>query len=108
MGANTDEPAIVNPIAEHKGIQQRQQKKWAMFLGEFCIVAFATAPALLHSLHQKYYVSCHLGCLLIQHCLLPRRAANGNMLLPQDRLLLLREIAQATLHYCDSAHASPI
>ena len=38
------------------------------------------------------------------HCLLARRAVNGSMRLPQDRLWLLREIAQAALHHCDFAH----
>ena len=42
------------------------------------------------------------------HCLLSRRVVNGSIHFPQDRLWLLREIAQAALHYRDSPHAPPI
>ena len=59
-GANTEELAIVNLIAEREGIRPRPQKRWDRFLGEF------------------------------------------------GRLWLLREIAQAALHYRDSPHAPPI
>ena len=46
-GANTEELAIVNLIAEQEGIEARPQKRWDKFLGEFGSVAFAIAP-LLH------------------------------------------------------------
>ena len=39
---------------------------------------------------------------------LSRRVVNGNVQLPQDRSWLLREIAQAALHYRNSAHTSPM
>ena len=42
------------------------------------------------------------------HCLLSKRVVNGNVQLPQDRLWLLRGIAQATLHYRNSTHAPPM
>ena len=47
-------------------------------------------------------MSCHPACLLMLHCLLSRRVVNRSIQLPQDRLWLLREIAQAALHYRDS------
>ena len=78
------------------------------FLGEFGSVAFAIAPLYSTFLRQEDGVSCHPACLLMLHCLLSRRVVNGSIQLPQDRLWLLREIAQAALHYRDSAHASPI
>ena len=108
VGANTEELAIVNLIAKQEGIGPRPQKKWDRFLGEFGSVAFAIAPLNPTFLRQKDGVSCHPACLLMLHCLLSRRVVNGNMQLPQDRLWLLREVAQAALHYRDSAHASPI
>ena len=108
MGANTEELAIVNLIAEQEGIEPRPQKRWDRFLGEFGSVAFAIAPLYSTFLHQKDGVSCHPACLLMLHCLLSRRVVNGSIQLPQDRLWLLREIAQAALHYRDSAHAPPI
>ena len=42
------------------------------------------------------------------HCLLSRRVVNGSIQLPQDKLWLLREIAQAALHYRDSPDAPAI
>ena len=93
----------MNLIAEQEGIRPRQQKKWDAFLGEFGSVAFAMAPLYSTFPHQNDRVSCHPACLLILHCLLSRRDIDG-MQLPQDRLWLLREIAQATLHYRDFVH----
>ena len=107
VGASTEELAIVNLIAEQEGIQPRPQKKWDTFLGEFGSVAFAIAPLYSTFLHQNEGVGCHPACLLMLHCLLSRCVVNGSMHLPQDRLWLLREIAEAALHYRDSAHASP-
>ena len=108
VGANTEELAIVNLIAEQEGIEPRPQKRWGRFLGEFGSVAFAIATLYSTFLHQKDGVSCHPACLLMLHCLLSRRVVNGSIQTPQDRLWLLREIAQAALHYRDSAHAPPI
>ena len=107
-GANTEELAIVNLIAEREGIEARPQKRWDKFLGEFGSVAFAIAPLYSTFLHQDDFVSCHPACLLMLHCLLSRRVVNGSIQLPQDRLWLLREIAQAALHYRNSPHAPPI
>ena len=76
--------------------------------GEFGSIAFAIAPLYSTFLHQKDYVSCHLACLLMLHCLLSRPVVKGTMRLPQDRLWLLCQIARATLHYRNSAHAPPI
>ena len=100
--ANTEELAIVNLIAEREGIGPRPQKRWDRFLGEFSSVAFAIAPLYSTFLHQEDGVSCHPACLLVLHCLLSRRVVNGS------KLWLLREIAQAALHCCDSPHAPPI
>ena len=108
VGANTEVLAIVNLIAEQEGIEPRPQKKWDKFLGAFGSVAFAIAPLYSIFLHQEDGVSCHPACPLMLHCLLSRRVVNGSIQLPQDRLWLLREIAQAALHYRDSAHASSI
>ena len=107
VGANTEQLAILNLIAEQEGIRPRQQKRWDMFLGEFGSVAFALAPLYSTFLHPKDYVSCHAACLLMLHCLLSS-AVNCSMQLPQGRLWLLHEITQAIVHYRDSAHASPI
>ena len=106
VGANTEELAIV--IAEQEGIEPRPQKRWDKFLGEFGSVAFAIAPLYSTFLHQEDGVSSHPACLLMLHCLLSRRVVNGSIQLPQNILWLSREIAQAALHYRDSAHASPI
>ena len=80
---------------------------WGQFLGEFGSVAFAIAPLYSTFLHQDAGVSCHPACLLMLHCLLSRRVVNGSIQLPQDRLWLLREIAQAALHYRSSPPAPP-
>ena len=47
VGANHEELAVVDLIAEQEGIQPWQRKKWAKFLGAFGALAFAIAP--LHS-----------------------------------------------------------
>ena len=107
-GANTEELTIVNLIAEREGIEARPHKRWDKFLGEFGSVAFAIAPLYSTFLHQEDGVSCHPACLLMLHCLLSMRVVNGSIQLPQDRSWLLREIAQAALHYHDSPHAPPI
>ena len=39
VGANIEELAIVNLIAEQEGIEPRPQKRWDRFLGEFGSVA---------------------------------------------------------------------
>ena len=101
VGANTEELAIVNLIAAREGIEPRPQKRWENFFGEFGSVA----PLYSTFLHQDDFVSCHPACLLMLHCLLSRRVVYGSIQLPQDRLWLLREIAQAPLHYRNSSHA---
>ena len=107
-GANTEELAIVNLIAEREGIEARPQKRWHKFLGEFGSIDFAIAPLYSTFLHHEHGVSCHPARLVMLHCLLSRRLVNGSIQLPQDTLWFLREIAQAALHYRDSPHAPPI
>ena len=58
VGANTEELAIVNLIAEQEGIEPRPQTRWDGFLGEFGSVAFAIAPLYFTFLHQEDGVSC--------------------------------------------------
>ena len=87
-------------IAEREGIQPQQRKKWAKFLDAFGALAFAIAP--LHStfIWQIDGVGCHLACLLTLHCAMSRRVvATGILQVPQDRLWLLREMAQPTSYY---------
>ena len=67
VGANTEELAIVNLIAEQEGIEPRPQKKWDKFLGEFGSVAFVVAPLYSTFLRQKDGVSCHSACLVMLH-----------------------------------------
>ena len=69
VGANTEELAMVNLIAEREGIDARPQKRWDTFLGEFGSVAFAIAPVYYTLIHQDDFVSCHPSCLLMLHCL---------------------------------------
>ena len=84
-------------------------KQWGPPGGRGYLATLPTiAPLYSTFLHQEDGVSCHPACLLMLHCLLSRSVVNGSIQLPQDRLWLLREIAQAALHYCDSPHASPI
>ena len=78
-GANTEELAIVNLIAEQEGIEARAQKRWDKFLGDFGSVAFAIAPLYSTFLHQDDFVSRHPACLLMLHCLLSRRVVNGSI-----------------------------
>ena len=70
-GANTEELAIVNLIAEREGIEPRPQKRWDRFLGEFGSVAFAIVPLYSTFLHQKYGVRSGLPAFLcyIAFCL---------------------------------------
>ena len=93
VGANTEELAIVNLIAEREGIEPRLLTRWDMFLGEFGSVAFAIAPLDSTFLHQEDGVRCHPACLVMLHCLLSRRVVNGSIQFPEDRLWLSREIA---------------
>ena len=60
VGANTEELAIVNLIAEQEGIEPRPHKNWDRFLGEFGSVAFAIAPLYFIFLCEKDSVSCIL------------------------------------------------
>ena len=51
-------------------------------------------------------MSCHPSCLVMLHCAFAIYAVNGKMQLPHDRLWLLCEIAQASLHYIGPKLAS--
>ena len=60
VGANTEEWAIVNLIAEQEGIEPRPQKRWDRFLSKSGSVAFAIAPLYSTFLHQKDGVSSYI------------------------------------------------
>ena len=93
-------------IAEQEGVEPPQRKKWSKILDAFGALAFAIAP--LHStfIQQIDGVSCHLACLLTLHCALSRRVVKGILQMPQDRLWLLREMAEATLYFSRSKSAT--
>ena len=97
VGANQEELAVVDLIAEQEGVEPQQRKKWSKIFDAFGALAFAIAP--LHStfIQQIDGVSCHAACLLTLHCALSRRVVKGILQVPQDRLWLLREMAEATL-----------
>ena len=66
-GANTEELAILNLIAEKEGIRPRQQKKWDTFLGDFGSPAFKP-PVIHHNLsiicHQRLFTNIpQMACL---------------------------------------------
>ena len=85
-------------IAEREGVEPQKGKRWSKLLDAFGALAFAIAP--LHStfIQQLDGVSCHPACLLKLHCALSRRVFKGILQVPQDRLWLLREMAEATLY----------
>ena len=86
-GANTEELAIVNLIAEREGIDARPQKRWDRFLGEFCSVAFAIAPLYSTFLHREDGVkTLPSACLLMLHCVLSRRVVNNSIQTPTSSL----------------------
>ena len=99
VGANKEELAVVDKLADREGIQPQQRRKWATFLYAFGSLAFAIAPLYSTFIKQTDSVSCHPACLLMLHCALSRRVVKGKLQVPQDRLWLLREMAQATLYY---------
>ena len=68
--------------------------------------ALAFAPPHPTFIQQIDGVSCHPACLLTLHCALSRRVAKGILQVPQDRLWLLREMAEATLYFSRSKSAS--
>jgi hypothetical protein len=96
VGANKEELAVVDELAEREGIQPQPRRKWATFLDAFGSLAFAIAPLYSTFIRQDDFVSCHPACLLMLHCALSRRVVKGDLQVPQDRLWLLRERAQAT------------
>ena len=106
VGANQEELAVVDLIAEREDVEPQQRKKWSKILDAFGALAFAIAP--LHStfIQQIDGVSCHPACLLTLHCALSRRVVKGILQVPQDRLWLLREMAEATLYFSRSTSAS--
>ena len=99
VGANQEELAVVDLIAEQEGVELQQRKRWSRILDAFRALAFAIAP--LHStfIRQIDGVSCHPACLLKLHCALSRLVVKGILQVPQDRLWLLREMAEATVYF---------
>ena len=106
VGANQEELVVVDLIAERGGIQPQQRQKWAKILDAFGALAFAIAPLLSTFIRQIDGVGCHSACLLTWHCALSQRVVKGILQVPQDRLWLLREIAEATLYFNRSKSAS--
>ena len=106
VGANQEELAVVDLIAEREGVEPQQRKRWSKIFDAFSALAFAIAP--LHStfIQQLDAVSCHPDCLLTLHCALSRRVVKGILQVPQDRLWLLREMVEATLYFSRSKLAS--
>ena len=70
VGANQEEMAFVDLIAEREGVEPEQQKKWSKILGAFGALAFAIAPLRSTSIQQLDGVSCHPASLLTLHCAL--------------------------------------
>ena len=68
VGANKEELAVLDLIAEREGVEPQQRKKWSKILDAFGALAFAIAP--LHStfIQKIDGVSCHLGALSRAHC----------------------------------------
>ena len=93
-------------IAEREGVEPQQRKKWSKILDAFGALAFAIAP--LHStfIQQIDGATCHPACLLTLHCALSRRVVKGILQVPQDRLWVPRERAEATLYFSRSKSAS--
>ena len=69
---------------------------------------FCHCPLYSTFIRQDEYVCRPLACLLMLLFFVSRRVVNGTMRLPQDRLWLLREVAQAPLHYHGFAYAFPL
>ena len=92
----------MDELAEREGIQPQPRRKWATFLDAFGSLAFAIAPLYSTFIRQDDFVTCHPACLLMLHCALSRRVVKGELQVPQDRLWLLREMAQATLYFSGS------
>ena len=106
VGANQEELAVVDLIAEREGVEPQQRKKWSKILDAFGALAFAFAPLHFTFIHQINGVSCHPACLLTLHCALSRHVVKGILQVPQDRLWLLREMAEATLYFNRSKSSS--
>ena len=106
VGANQEELAAVDLIAEREGVEPHQRNKWSKILDAFGALAFAIAPVHSTFIQQIDGVSCHPACLLTLHCALSRRVVTGILRVPQDQLWLLREMAEATLYFSRSKSAS--
>ena len=94
--------------AEREGIQPQQRKKWAKILDVLSALAFAIAPLNSTFIRQIDGVNCHSACLLTLHCALSPRVVKSILQVPQDRLWLPREMADAALYYSRSQSASTI
>ena len=104
--ANQEELVFVDSIAERECVEPQQRKRWSNILDAFGALAFAIAP--LHStfIQQLDGVRCHRACLLVLYRALSLRVVTGILQVPQDRLWLLREMAEATLYFSRSKLAS--
>ena len=77
VGANKEELAVVDELAEREGIQPQPRRKWATFLDAFGSLAFAIAPLYSTFIRQDDFVNCHPACLLMLHCALQIASATG-------------------------------
>ena len=93
-------------IAEREGGEPQQRKKWSKILDAFGALAFAIAPVHSTFIQQIDGVSCHPACLLTLHSALSLCVVKGILQVPQDRLWMLREMAEATLYFSRSKSAS--
>ena len=106
--ANQEELAVVDLIAEREGVEPQQRKKWSKILDAFGALAFAIAPLHYSFIQQIDGVNCHPACLLTLHCALSWRVVKGILQVLQDRLPLLREMAEAALYFsCSKSSSTP-
>ena len=106
LGQNEEVLAVVDLIAEREGVEPQQRKKWSNILDAFGALAFAITPLHPTFIKQIDGVSRHVACLLTLHCALSWCVVKGILQVPQDRLWLLREMAEATLYFSRSKLAS--
>ena len=84
VGANQEELAVVDLIAQREGVEPKQWKRWSKILDAFGALAFTIAPPHSTFIEQLDGVTCHPASLLTLHCALSRRVVKGILQVPQD------------------------